>query len=320
MTERFGFMLIPGFSNISLAVVMEPLRMANRQAQQDLFAWFILSPDDGPVTTASELEIAPNMLRQDADTLDVVIVVAGMNAHEIEDHELNRWLRHLARQPVTLGAVSTGTLLLARAKVIQDKVCTIHWENMGGLREEFPYLNVSGELYEFDKYLMTSSGGVSGLDMMLHYIALQHGDTFANDLAEMCIHPKIRPAHEDHRMALQTKFNVHHPRLLRAIELMREHLEEPLLLHDLAQQAGLSLRQMERLFKEKLEQRPAVFYLHLRLERARLLLHQSALSVLNVATACGFNSATYFAKCYRKKYHCSPRDERRGSRQTGQYQ
>ena len=312
MTERFGFFLLPGFSTISLSVVMEPLRMANRRAEEALFEWFILTQDDQPVITSSGLELSPTMPWQNAHELDVVIIVAGMDVHEIDDENISRWLRHLSRQQLTLGGVSTGTMLLARAKLLQDKVCTIHWENIDGLREEFPNLNVSGELYEFDNRLMTSSGGVSGLDMMLHYIALKHGEVLANDLAEMCIHPKIRPAHEDHRMALQTKFNVHHPRLIRAIEIMRDHIEEPMALYDVAQEAGLSLRQMERLFRDKLSQRPAVFYLELRLERARLLLQQSALSVMNVATACGFNSATYFSKCYRKKYQRSPRDERRG--------
>ncbi|MDC9720948.1 MAG: GlxA family transcriptional regulator [Gammaproteobacteria bacterium] len=310
MTERFGFFLLPGFSTISLSVVMEPLRMANRSTQATLFEWFILSQDDQPVITSSGLSIAPTIPWQQAHELDVVIVVAGMDVHAIHDDNISRWLRNLARQQLTLGAVSTGTLLLARAKLLQDKVCTIHWENIDGLREEHPNLNVSGELYEFDNRLMTSSGGVSGLDMMLHYIALKHGEVLANELAEMCIHPKIRPAHEDHRMALQTKFNVTHPRLIKAIEIMQDHVEEPMALFDVAQQAGLSLRQLERLFRDKLSQRPAVFYLQLRLQRARLLLQQTALSVMNVATACGFNSATYFAKCYRKQYQRSPRDER----------
>lgn len=308
--QHFGFLLIDGFSTISLSVTLEPLRMANRQAGQELFKWSLLTSDNQAVETSSGLVMAPTMNLHEANQLDTLIVVAGINVHEVHDTSLLRWLKAMARQGVTMAAVSTGTLLLARAKVIGDKVCTIHWENIDGLREEFPNLNVSGELYEFDDKLMTSSGGVSGLDMMLHYIGLRHGDELANSLAEMCIHPKIRPAHEDNRMELQTKFNVYHPRLIRAIEIMRDNLEMPLGLKEVAQEAGLSLRQMERLFKDKLNTRPAVFYLHLRLDKARLLLQQSSLSVLEIAMACGFNSATYFSKCYRQKWGCSPRQER----------
>ncbi len=308
--QHFGFLLIQGFSTISLSVTLEPLRMANRHAGQELFKWSLITPNNKPVTTGSGLVMAPTLSMQEAKDLDVLMVVAGINVHEVQDQALLRWLKNQARQQVTMAAVSTGTLLLARAKLIGDKVCTIHWENIDGLREEFPSLNVSGELYEFDHQLMTSSGGVSGLDMMLHYIGLMYGDELANSLAEMSIHPKIRPAHEDNRMELQTKFNVHHPRLIRAIEIMRDNLETPLGLKDVAQEAGLSLRQMERLFKDKLATRPAVFYLHLRLDKAKLLLQQSALSVLEVAMACGFNSATYFSKCYRHKWGCSPRQER----------
>ena len=311
---HFGFLLFPKFSFVSLAVVIEPMRMANTQAGRKLFTWELLTPDDQPIQSASDLPIQPTMNCSDANQLDILIVVSNLDVHKVDNADLFQWLRQLQRRQITLGSISTGALILARAKVIQNRVCTIHWENIDGLREEFPSLNVSGQLYEFDRGLMTCSGGVSGLDMMLHYIGLHHGESLAKKVAEVCIHPNIRPAHEDNRMALQTKFNVHHPRLVRAIELMNEYLENPVTMPDIAKQAGLSIRQMERLFKDKLQQRPAGFYMRLRLERARLLLQQSTMSVLDIATACGFNSAAYFAKCFRQQYDYSPRDERSAKR------
>ncbi len=311
---HFGFLLFPQFSFVSLAVVIEPMRMANSQAGKTLYTWEILTPDDQPLTSASELPIQPTMKCSEAGRLDVLLLVANLNVHLIDNPVLFQWLRKLNHSPMTLGAISTATLILAKAKVIQQRVCTIHWENIDGLREEFPYLHVSGQLYELDEGLMTCSGGVSGLDMMLHYIGIHNGEALAKKVAEVCIHPNIRPAHEDNRMALQTRFNVHHPRLIRAIELMNNYLETPARLPEIAKQSGLSIRQMERLFKSKLQQRPAAFYRALRLERAKLLLQQSAMSVLDVATACGFNSAAYFAKCFRQQYGYSPRDERTATR------
>ena len=70
-----------------------------------------------------------------------------------------KWLRGLSRQSITLGSTSTGSLLLARAKLLNQSPCTIHWENIDSFKEEFPLLNITGELYEMDTDFMTCSGG-----------------------------------------------------------------------------------------------------------------------------------------------------------------
>ena len=74
--------------------------------------------------------------------------------------------------------------------------------------------------------------------------------------------------------------------------------------------AGLSTRQLERLFRKYLNRSPARYYLELRLNKARLLLLQTNMSVIDVALACGFVSASHFSKCYRDFYGKTPRRER----------
>jgi transcriptional regulator GlxA family with amidase domain len=91
---------------------------------------------------------------------------------------------------------------------------------------------------------------------------------------------------------------------------MEEHLEEPLPRSDLARRTGLSTRQLERLFRKYLGRTPTRYYQELRLYRARTLLTQTSLSVLDVALACGFVSASHFSKCYREFFRCTPREER----------
>jgi transcriptional regulator GlxA family with amidase domain len=157
---------------------------------------------------------------------------------------------------------------------------------------------------------MTCSGGLSGLDMMLQLITQQHGLQLAKDVAEQCIHPSIRDAQAHQRMATQARLSIHHPSLISAVELMQNHTEEPLSLSQLATQARLSLRQMERLFKHHFGQRPAQYYLDIRLNKARNLLRQTSLSTFGIATACGFNSTSYLAKRYRLKFGIAPRQER----------
>ena len=308
--QRFGFLLIPGFSMLSLAAAVEPLRMANAQAEEELYQWDFLSWDNTSVNASNNMVTAPTIDVDQVKMLDVLLVVAGINVATYGDDVFFAWLRQASRQVDLLGSTSTGALLLAKAKLLRHKTCTIHWEYVDSFREQFPDVWMSGELYEFDGSLFTCSGGSAGLDMMLQIIADQHGYELALLVAEQYMHPHIRPPHQDQRMRLQSRLNINNPRLIKALDIMRQNLEAPLTCQELAGASNMSARQMERLFKQYLHQSPGQYYLHLRLEKTQQLLRQSSLSVLQVATACGFSSTSYLARCYQKKYACSPRQER----------
>ena len=308
--QRFGFLLIPGFSMLSLAAAVEPLRMANAQAEEELYQWDFLSWDNTSVNASNNMVTAPTIDVDQVKMLDVLLVVAGINVATYGDDVFFAWLRQVSRQVDLLGSTSTGALLLAKAKLLRHKTCTIHWEYVDSFREQFPDVWMSGELYEFDGNLFTCSGGSAGLDMMLQIIADQHGYELALLVAEQYMHPHIRPPHQDQRMRLQSRLNINNPRLIKALDIMRQNLEAPLTCQELADASNMSARQMERLFKQYLLQSPGQYYLHLRLEKTQQLLRQSSLSVLQVATACGFSSTSYLARCYQKKYACSPRQER----------
>jgi transcriptional regulator GlxA family with amidase domain len=308
--QRFGFFLVPGFSMLSLAAAVEPLRMANAQAEDELYQWEFLSWDDLPVSASNQMVTASTINLGQIKELDVLLIVAGINVSSYGDDVFFAWLRQAARQVNLLGSTSTGSLLLAKAKLLRHKTCTIHWEYVDSFREQFPDVWMSGELYEFDGNLFTCSGGSAGLDMMLQIIADQHGYELALLVAEQYMHPHIRPPHQDQRMRLQSRLNINNPRLVKAIDIMRHNLDVPLTCQELADASNMSARQMERLFKQYLQHSPGQYYLHLRLEKTRQLLRQSSLSVLQVATACGFSSTSYLARCYQKKYACSPRQER----------
>jgi transcriptional regulator GlxA family with amidase domain len=91
---------------------------------------------------------------------------------------------------------------------------------------------------------------------------------------------------------------------------MESHISEPLELVDIAENIGLSRRQVERLFRQEMGRSPARYYLEIRLDRARHLLVQSTMPIVEVAVACGFVSASHFSKCYRELYERSPQQER----------
>ncbi|WP_027858553.1 GlxA family transcriptional regulator [Marinobacterium jannaschii] len=308
--EHIGFFLINDFSMMSFAAALEPLRIANRMSGRELYQWHFYCVDDQPAFASNGVPVCPTRAVHDVADLSSLFVVSGIDAHLAGDEALFSWLRSLLRRGISLGATSTASLLLARAGLLRNRTCTIHWENRDSLAEQFPDLNVTGELYEIDQNIFTCSGGLAGLDMMLYLIAMKHGEALAKDIAEQCIHPAIRPAHEQQRMELKLRHQTRHPRLLKALELMRANIEEPLSCQDIGEMVGLSTRQMERLFRDQLDTTPASHYMNLRLERARHLLLQSTLPVLQISTACGFSSTSYFARCYRNCFGHTPREER----------
>ena len=308
--EIFGFYLVPKFSMLTFTSGIEPLRSANRLAGQELYAWRLFSENGGAVAASNDIELLTEGDIEEPGRLDHLIVVAGLNVENYQDKRLFAGLRRLERRGCRIGALSTGSYILARAGLLEGYRCTIHWENLAGFQEVFSHLDITGELYEIDRNRITCSGGTAALDLMLSIIALAHGRDLATQVAEQFIHERIRDQRDQQRMGLRSRLGISHPKLLQVIALMEENLEEPVPRSELARRAGMSTRQLERLFRKYLSRTPTRYYLELRLYRARTLLAQTSMSVLDVALACGFVSASHFSKCYREFFDRTPREER----------
>lgn len=314
---KIGFLLIRNFSMMAFTSAVEPLRSANRMSGQTLYEWRIISPDGQPVPASNGIEVVPHCAMAAVDREKILVVVTGIDVQRYEDERILGFMRRLARQGAIMGALCTGSHLLARAGLLDGRRCTIHWENLGGFTEDFPDIEVSSDLYEIDRDRFTCSGGTAALDMMLHLIGRQHGQALANQVSEQFIHDRIREPHDHQRMELRARLGVSHPKLISVISEMELNLEEPLSQTDLAERAGLSTRQLERLFRKYLAATPTRYYLTLRLQRARQLLVQTSMSILSVALACGFVSASHFSKCYRECFGRTPRAERASGGVTG---
>ena len=309
--ESFGFFLIPDFSLLCFTSALDPLRTANRMSGRELYGWQVISVDGEPVRSSAGVDVVAQASMGSIERLSTILVVGGVDTHLYENKSVFAWLRRMARQGVRLGALSTGSYLLARAGLLDGYRCTVHWENLAGFQEAFPDLEVTDELFEIDRNRLTCSGGTASIDVMLSIIALGHGRELAIKVADQFFHERIRDNHDHQRMALRSRLGISHPKLLKVIGLMEENLEDPMPRSQLAKLADLSTRQLERLFRKYLGRTPTRYYLELRLYRARALLTQTAMSVLDVALACGFVSASHFSKCYREFFHRTPREERR---------
>jgi len=306
-----GFLLLPNFSMGGFVSAVEPLRLANWVSDRDLYRWRLFSRDGQPVTGSNGIAIQVDAAIADVETYPTVFVCGGLDVHRYDHEKVLAWLRRLARRGANLGALCTGSYALARAGLLDGYRCTIHWENLPAFSEQFPDLDVTNELFEIDRGRLTCAGGTAALDMMLHIIAQQFGREVEMAVSEELIYSNIRESTEIQRMAMPVRFGITHSKLLKVIAAMEENLEKPLSQREMADEVGLSTRQLERLFRKYLQRTPTRFYLELRLKRARQLLLQTSMSVLDVALACGFVSASHFSKCYRDQFGCTPRDQRR---------
>ena len=311
--EKVVFLLLDKFTLSAFSGAIEPLRLANRMAGATLYEWQLASETGGTVSASCGLSIGT-----DAGLIEVprdgkIFVCSGLDVKAAATRPILSWLRREARRGLGMGAVCTGAQVLAAAGLLDGRRCTIHWENRDSFEEDFPDIELTQNVYVIDGNRYTAAGGTASTDLMLRLIARSHGTDLANLVADQLVHTAPRSDKDEQRLSIPTRIGVRHPKLASVIQRMESHIEEPVSPALLAQDVGMSTRQLERLFRRYLNRSPKRYYMELRLRKARNLLLQTDMSVINVALACGFASPSHFSKCYRALYKTTPYRERGSS-------
>ncbi len=312
--RHIGFLVLPGFSMIAFTNAIEPLRMANQLAAGELYRWSVYSLEGGPVIAGDGLTAMPTRCVDEGALPEVLLVCGGADAQCPADDELSRLLRGVARQGVALGALSSGVYALARARLLDDYRCAARWEDLSGMRERFPRIECTPNLFVVDRDRFTCTGGVAALDFMLYLITPRIGRALAAAISHMLGVERIRDETDRQHIPLVGLIGGSRPLVSRAAQLMEANIEEPLTLEEIARLGGTSQRQLQRVFRSAVGLTPARYYGTLRLRRARDLLRQTPMSVIEVTLACGFRSACHFSRAYRAFFGHAPSHERRLAR------
>lgn len=291
---RVAFLLFDGFSNMVLSCLLEPLRAVRDQAQIDIH-WHVMTEDGQPVRSSSGLSIAPDP--QPAGAFDMLVVVAG---YGYRDHAAGRGPRRIAALarncPVVLGADS-GAWLIAAAGLLRDQPATLHWSLLADFAESFPEVQVSAARHVMQGRFWSCGGASSALDLMLAFIAARFGPAHAFIASSMFLHDADRQQPAPGRWVGKGSARLRH-----AVNLMAAHIETPLPLPDLASRLGVSLSQLDRLFKADLNMAPGRYYQMLRLAQARDLAASSDFDLREIALRCGYASAAALSKAFRRAY------------------
>ncbi len=308
--SRYGFLTLPNYSLIAVSNAVEPLRMANRVAGQAIYEWSIVSLDGLPALASNGLELTPTIGLDKLGKVDILFVCGGINVREAVSPPLLTALRRHAERRVSLGALCTGGYALARAGLLDNYRATIHWENLSALREEFPRVQLNDQVFSIDRERYTCSGGTAPLDLMLNLIQLKHGPQISQRVSEQFVLERVRSAEDKQYVPLRAQVGASHRNMIEVAQLMEENIEKPLSLESIARATGLSRRQIERLFRRHLDCVPKRYYLEMRLRRARELLLQTAMPIMDITTSCGFKSPPHFSRCYRSQFGHPPSAER----------
>lgn len=309
--RHFAFLLVDTFSMFALAAAIDTVRAANRALGYDFYSWTTVSVDGESVMASNGLPIKIDYAVTDLAKADILFVCVGFTTEFPGKSKLLGALRSWGRRGGALGGLSVGAQLLAEAGQLDGYRCTIHWENRAGFKERFPDIECTGGVYEIDRKRYTCAGGTTSIDLMLEIVRTDFGVAIANEIANQFQHERIRTASDRQRVGPERDLTGKSDKLKKIVELMADNLDEPLSAGQLAKAAGLSVRQVERLFLRHLTMTPGRYYMRLRLERARELLRQTNMPILDVAIATGFTSHSYFAQSYRLQFGRPPSEERR---------
>jgi AraC family carnitine catabolism transcriptional activator len=310
---EIAVLLLPRFSLMALSAVLEPFRIANRLAERPLYRWRFVSPSGGVIEASSGLPITAENTVRDPVRAGRVIVCASFEPLGAAGREVLAWLRTLDRCGAELWAVDTGAFLLAEAGLLRERRVTLHWESIAAFAELHPEVETRRSLFERSGRVATCAGGTAGIDLALSAIAREHGAALAFDVADQLIHQQIRDPAAPQQIAPMRRYGTRNPTVLRAVELLHDSIEQPPSLTAAATALKVSPRQLQRLFRAHLGCSFKRFDRELRLERARELLEQTSLPVLEVAVATGFGSVEHFSRSYKAQFGTSPGRARQAS-------
>jgi transcriptional regulator GlxA family with amidase domain len=308
---RMSFVLVDDFSAMCLMSALEGLRSANYLLGRPAYDWKLVSHDGKPVRASNGIVMTVDHEIGEDFSTDFLFVVSSLDNDPPYRSKLHSRLRHFDRKGVKMGSLSAGAIILARAGLLNDARCTVHWELEPAFHEEFPEVKVVPDLYVIDRNRFTSSGGIAGMELILEILTQRHGEGLAQRIANNFQLDRIRNAGVSQRAGAVTRMDTMPAPVQAAVRLMLANLEMPLSNAEIGQKINTSVRNLERMFKRHLKSSPAKYYLSLRLEKARELLAHTNVSTLEVALQCGFSSSSYFARCFHREFGRRPTDIRR---------
>ncbi|SHJ72112.1 transcriptional regulator, AraC family with amidase-like domain [Shimia gijangensis] len=297
-------------NTLSFAAAVDPMRAANRRAGRPLFNWRFYTAVGDSAHLTSGLKIDGPPIAQ-LVSCDLLLVIAGFDLEEHATPRLLASLRRIHAMGSAIAALDGAPWLLAQAGLLDGHNATTHWEDLENFATRFPAVLTHRDRFVIDPPFATSGGAAPGIDMMLHLISTRFGTSLATRVASAFVYDPLPPGQQGPGPGAAPRQVRRNPQIVRALDLMETHIDDPLSIPEIAQRLSVSTRSLEQRFKTHLGQSPHSYYLQLRLNEAHRLAIDTSMSVQNLAAATGFGSQASFARAFRQAHGLSVRALRR---------
>jgi transcriptional regulator GlxA family with amidase domain len=310
---QVGFLIFPGFPMACLTSMIEPLRAANEISGKEIFVWKLVSEQGERVEASAKVWFEPDLALDQTDELTQLFVLSGPSSRFDNPVTSEGKLRKLARHGVVMGAVSGGVFPLARAGLLDGHTTSVHWCYEGAFEVEFPDLVATEDVIAIDRRRVTASGAAAAFDLSLHLIEDVMGPGVATEVACWFQHPHVRGEGITQRKPTFNGESTHDmlpPIVRQAVEMFANHIEDPVNIADVADAVGVSVRQLERMFRKTTGMTPLGYYRTIRMKVARQLVLYSKDTMIQIATAVGYASSGTLIQTYEDVFDIHPSKDR----------
>jgi transcriptional regulator GlxA family with amidase domain len=309
---RIALLAPPGVQSLDIVGPAEVFwEAARRLGDPNAYTVQVIAGSAGPVLGTGGLRfVADRHIFEPDEPIDTLLV-GGDPSFETIDPAMVQWLRRRAGTVRRLGSVCTGVFLLAAAGLLEGKRVTTHWECAARLRKEYPSLDIdSDQIFIRDGNLCTTAGVTAGMDLALALVEEDYGRELALIVARYMVMFLKRPggqsqfsAHLAAQMSGKTKIQ-------QVQQYVLGNLAAQLSVENLAEQAGMSVRNFTRVFRQEMNMTPTEFVDAARLDAARLLLEDTGRSLRQIAIRCGFGNADGMRRAFIRNLGVGPGEYR----------
>jgi len=304
--ERIGILVLQKASLLSLGCLAEAFLAANRISEEKLYDVVVIVPEPNISIGQTGLKVGATGLPKFHTKFDLVLVCGGYGDAQPLALDSLAWLRRQRTQGTTVGGVGDAVIWLSKNGLLDSDTAAFHWNILRSLEETTYVRGLEPKLYETEQKGLSCMGGIAALDLAIALISQKHGKQLAAGVSDLFVYGRIRGPQEDADRFVRCRVGTSSSIIESTVRLMHQNIEEPLTQEELADAACISLRQLQRAFRNHLNTSPSAYYKSLRLIEASRLLTQGGFSVTQITFACGFKSQSHFAKVFREKYGVTP--------------
>ncbi|CDG52943.1 MULTISPECIES: GlxA family transcriptional regulator [Halomonadaceae] len=307
--RRVAFLLLENFSLMAFTGAVDALITTNLMRSKKIYEVLVVGCEEGATVSDLGIEVknetSLSALDINASQIDMLIVCGGLRVRPISTALIRNKLRTASSKGVALGGLWNGAYFLAEAGLLNGYQCAYHPDGRAMMLEAFREVSVSTRSFIVDRNRLSCAGASSSLSMMLEVVRADCGNEVASAVEEMLScdkgldSPDISTISVDQNHALPEKLKT-------SLQLMKNNIEEPLSISEIARWVDISRRQLERLFCHYVSASPSRYYMELRLTRARQLLQQTNKTVVEIALATGFVSISHFHSCFSQLFNITP--------------